>query len=223
MMSLSPFAQYCIRKLLRQDIEALTSLLTSEAGNHWLSEASLEKILNNLYLNPTKATAKVSELELLTKLYQDLEKAKSDEATLTEIKRRIFQLLGFQTTPNLPSNLPLIVPASRVAPFRFYHNGKIRDGMHYEHEIYGEIRRSSAIHRLQTYQLAWALLEQKVPVVVTASAQEFILWVSLRSPSYPILLRNDATFLRMLLFLHATMHRGKHLLQTRFKQSEKKL
>jgi hypothetical protein len=222
-MLLSPFAQYCIRKLLRQNIETLASLITSESGRHRFSEKSLEAILNNVYLDPTTATTKVVELELLTKLYQDLEKRKSDEASLVEIKRRIFQILGFRANLALPANLPLIVQEASLLIFRFYHDGSIQNGIHYEHELYGEIRRFDSIHRLQVYQFAWAMLEYQVPLLITVAPSHYAIWVSLRSPSYRILLRHDAAFLRMILFLHSTLHKGKHLLRARFKKPENDL
>ena len=222
-MPLSPFAQYHIRKLLRQDIETLTNLLVSESGSHRLSDSEIEKILNNIYLDSSQAGARIEELELLTNLYQELEANKSDESTLTEIKRRIFQVLNFQSSSNLPKDLLPVIQEKLAPSFNFYHNGKIRKGIHHQHEFFGEVRRFHAIHRLQAYQFAWALLEHQVPLIITASAQSFVIWVNIQSPTYSTLLSHDATFLRMLLSLHLVLRKGKHMLKKPLKKIEQKL
>jgi hypothetical protein len=197
--------------------------MTAESGGHRFSEKSLETILNSIYLDPTTATTKVVELELLTKLHQDLEKSKNDEANLVEIKRRIFQILGFHANLALPAKLPLVLQEASLSIFRFYREGSIRSGMRYEHELYGEIRRFDSTHRLQAYQFAWAMLEYQVPLLMTVAPSYYTIWVSLRSPSYRILLRHDAAFLRMILLLHSTLYKGKHLLSARFKKPENDL
>lgn len=208
-MRLSPFAQYCIRKLLRQNTDGIKDLLKSEVEAQLLSEVSLNKILNHLYLDEAEVSTKIEEIEALTKLYQDLEKAKADRATLTEIQRRIFQLLGLKTTAENSSRLPISVHENSVNIFRFYYAHQVREGIRFNSELYGLVYEFQPIHQLYVYQLAWVLSSQGVPLRLTTSPARYRLWVNLRSPAYAALLKQDANQLKIVLSLYAVLQKCK--------------
>ncbi|MBD2081944.1 hypothetical protein [Leptolyngbya sp. FACHB-17] len=85
-MSLSPIAQYHIRKFLRQNLEYLDRSLVSTSNCFNLSDDNLDRIVQNLPLAPGNRSLRIQELELLTKLYQQLEQNPANATALIEIK-----------------------------------------------------------------------------------------------------------------------------------------
>lgn len=211
-MPLSPLAQYYIRKLLRQSTDNLAQLLMPNSNLTSLSEVSTSKLLYQLSFEPKAQGIEVAELELLIKLYQQYENTSTNAASLIEIKRRIFQILGLQSDPTLLSKLPPIVAIGAIQPFCFFYNGQVQKGIRYRNELFGAVKTFALTHRLQAYQVAWALSEAKVSVVLTLAASELVIWVNLQSPAYLILLQ-DATLLRTLLTLTSTLSKYKLLIK----------
>ncbi len=217
-MSLSPFAQYCIRKLLRQNLDNLNDLLSCEDKAQLRTEVNLDKILHHVYLDEIEVAAKVEEIEVLAKLYQDLERSNADQSNLIEIQRRIFYLLGFKTITEEFAKLPLILQEESINIIRFYYCEKIREGIQLNSEIYGLTHQFPAIHRLYVYQLAWALTEQGVPLKLTMSETRYGIWVDLRSPTYPALLSQDITLFKVFLHLYTVLRQCKSAIVRRSRQ-----
>ena len=80
--------------------------------------------------------------------------------------------------------LPVVLSEGVVELFKFYRDGMIREGMRYSSELYGLASQFPAANRLKGYQLACELAESGTPVVVTASEERYVIWLSLRSPAY---------------------------------------
>lgn len=210
-MPLSPLAQYYIRKLFRQNTDALTQLFMPNSSG--LSESSLDRVLYQLSFKPESQGIEITELELLIKLYQQYENTSANATSLISIKRRILQILGFQTSTAISNKLPPIIEINSIEQFCFFFNGRIQTGIHYKNEIFGAVQTFTFTHRLQAYQAAWALLEAKVPTVLTIAPSEFVIWINLKSSVYPVLLRQDADFLRTLLILTSALCKRKFLLK----------
>lgn len=77
--------------------------------------------------------------------------------------------------------LPIVINEELVHRFNFYLNASIKQGMRHQDELYGLVHDFSSNARLTAYQKACELVEQGVPVIVTASALGYAVWVSLRS------------------------------------------
>lgn len=212
-MPLSPIAQYCIRKLLRQNFENLDSLFLAASTHSGLSDDTLDQILH--HFAATHQSFQLQELELLTKLYQQLERNPANATAIAEIKRRIFQTLGFQLNSIQSTNLPTVLQESAIDSFRFFHENQVREGLHHNNTLYAAVYQFDVTHRLQAYQIAWALSEAKVSLVVTLSPTRFVIWINLQSPSYPVLIRQDSrllkTIVRLNLALRKTKAAGKRL------------
>jgi len=205
-MPLSPIAQYYIRKLLKQNFENLNSLFLAASEQSGLSDDQIDRLLQQF--TSTNQSFQLQELELLTKLYQQLESNPANQSAIAEIKRRIFQTLGFQLTA-VPSQIPQIVQESSIEIFRFFHDDKVREGIRFGSTLYAAVYQFDIHHRLQAYQMAWALSEAKIPLVVSLSPTRFVVWVNLQSPSYPVLLRQDSRLLRTLLTLNLALRKAK--------------
>ncbi len=208
-MSLSPIAQYCIRKLLRQNLEHLDRLFVPVSKHANLSDAALDRILQTSSFASGRPNLQLQELELLTKLYQQLERNPSNQVAIAEIKRRIFQTLGFQLNAKLPTQLPLVIDEPTIDLFRFYHQDQVREGMRYANDLYAAAYQFNSRYRLQAYQLAWALYAAKVPLVVSLSPQRIVIWINLQSPTYLVLIRQATQLLKTVLSLNLALQKGK--------------
>lgn len=207
-MSLSPIAQYHIRKLLRQNLEYLDRSFVSTSNCFNLSDDKLDRIVQKLPLASGNRSLKIQELELLTKLYQQLEQNPANATALMEIKRRIFQTLGFEIKNTTPSQYPLILRESAIDKFFFFQD-QIREGMRYADALYGAAYQFDLRCRLQAYQMAWVLAEAKIPLVVTLSPSRFVIWINLQSPSYRVLARQDVSLLKTLSLVSLALRKGK--------------
>ncbi|MGG6265628.1 hypothetical protein ACQ4M3_37650 [Leptolyngbya sp. AN03gr2] len=206
-MALSPIAQYCIRKLLKQNFENLDSLFLAAPNPSGLSDDQIDRILQQFAF--TNQSFQLQELELLTKLYQQLEPNPANSSAIAEIKRRIFQTLGFQLNAIPSTQLPQVIQESTIEVFRFFHDNQIREGIRFGNTLYAAVYQFDIHYRLQAYQMAWALSEAKVPLVVSLSPARFVIWVNLQSPSYPVLLCQDSRLLRTLLTLNLALRKAK--------------
>ncbi|HEY9764698.1 MAG TPA: hypothetical protein V6D07_19375 [Trichocoleus sp.] len=77
--------------------------------------------------------------------------------------------------------LPQILPESCLSTFKFWFDGKVQDGLHYQHELYYRARTVTTDQRARLYQLACKLTERRACVVVTAWDDKYSLWISLRN------------------------------------------
>ncbi|MBD1844905.1 hypothetical protein H6F89_16180 [Cyanobacteria bacterium FACHB-63] len=209
-MSLSPIAQYHIRKLLRQNLEYLDRSFVSTSNCFNLSDDKLDRIVQKLPLaSPENRSLKIQELELLTKLYRQLEQNPANATALIEIKRRIFQTLGFEIRSTAPNQYPPILRESAINKFFFFFQDQLREGMRYADALYGAAYQFDLRCRLQAYQMAWVLAEAKIPLVVTLSPTRFVIWLNLQSPSYSVLARQDVSLLKTLSLVSLALRKGK--------------
>ncbi|MBW4439944.1 MAG: hypothetical protein KME10_01645 [Plectolyngbya sp. WJT66-NPBG17] len=208
-MSLSPIAQYCIRKLLRQNFDNLDHLFLSGSNRCNLSDENIDLILYKISSASENYHLQLQELELLSKLYYQLERSPSNDVTIAEIKRRIFQTLGFQINAMLHTQLPPVLHESAIEIFRFFHQEQVREGMRYANTLYAAAYQFDLTYRLQAYQMAWALSEAKVPLVVSLSSARFVIWIKLQSPTYPVLSRQDTGLVKTILSINLALRKGK--------------
>jgi hypothetical protein len=195
---LSPLTQYYLRKLLNQGIEPHASGDAPSANTQKVIEIIQNKLLQ---------TSSVRELEILVHHYQNIETQLTyHHENLTEVKRRIFRILGLRLNALASSNIPTVVPESAGSLFRFLQQGKLREGARFEEEVYGLIKPFNLVQRQQAYQVAWALTEQKVPFILTASETRYGVWVCLRSPTYSVLLNQGLGILDRVVSLQSVLN-----------------
>jgi hypothetical protein len=92
---------------------------------------------------------------------------------------------NFPATISSPQSFPVLPPVvneGSVFPFKFWFNHTVQDGMYYQNELFYRLHSVGISTRAQLYHYA-CKLAQRDNVVVTASAQQCSIWVSLRSPS----------------------------------------
>jgi|SRR6476469_2811052 hypothetical protein len=77
--------------------------------------------------------------------------------------------------------LPIVVNEELVHRFNFYLHASVKQGMRHQGELYGLVHEFSLNARLNAYQKACELVEQGLPVIMTASTWGYTVWVSLRS------------------------------------------
>lgn len=76
--------------------------------------------------------------------------------------------------------LPIVLNDHQVHLFNFYMGEKIRQGMRHKDGLYGLAQDFSAQMRLEAYRYASELAASGLPVVMTASAHGYRVWVSLQ-------------------------------------------
>jgi hypothetical protein len=215
-MQLSPFTNYTIRRMLQDHVESLSEI---QARSLHVSESvSLDRLLSTLYPRKFVAISKVHHLEMLTELYRRalatsrIANGRNNLSNQTELRRRIFQILGIRFGVN-EVQMPPIVPETKGSCFKFFGAGELRDGMSLGGKIYGRIESAVMRDRPYLYQMALAFSEQKIPCVITTTQEKYSLWVLLRSPVYNVYLRQGLTPVKKALVLHSALCRFK---QARF-------
>jgi hypothetical protein len=197
MPHLSPVTQYYLRKLLNQGLAA--SLQHDAPG--FTSPKVLEIVQNKLL-----QTSSVKELEILVNHYQNIEtQLTQHQENLAEVKRRIFRVLGLRLNSLVSATIPTVVQESGGALFRFLQQGKLQEGARFESEVYGLIKQFTLVQRHQAYQVSWALTEQKVPFILTASEARYGIWVCLRSPTYTVLINQGLGILDRVVSLQSVL------------------
>lgn len=93
----------------------------------------------------------------------------------------------FSQTPEDTLEPPLVVDEKLLHPFQFYMGSAVEEGVRYESELYGFVHQFAPEFKLQACQLACELILQGALVIVSTSSTRCVVWVSLRSPSYPAL------------------------------------
>ncbi|MBD2155629.1 hypothetical protein [Leptolyngbya sp. FACHB-16] len=76
---------------------------------------------------------------------------------------------------------PLLICETFVSRFKFWMDGQTHDGMQHRNELFRCLREETILGRQQVYDLSWALAQEGVHTVITASKGHYTLWVSLRS------------------------------------------
>jgi hypothetical protein len=211
-MHLSPFTNYTIRRMLQDHVESLSHI---QARSLHVSETvSLDRLLSTLYPKKFVAISKVHHLEMLTELYRRaIASGRNNLSNQTELRRRIFQILGIRFGVNEEMTPPPIIPETKVTPFVFFAEGELRDGMSLKTKMYGKLESAVVSDRPRLYQIAILLSEQKIPCIITTTQEKYSLWVLLRSPVYSAYLKQGLTPVKKALVLHSALCRFK---QARF-------
>lgn len=77
--------------------------------------------------------------------------------------------------------LPPIRRENHLRPFRFWFNGGLQDGLHYQNELFYRSKTVNGSFRARLYHLACRLTEQGAEVLVTTDENRYSLWISLRN------------------------------------------
>lgn len=210
-MYLSVAANYEIRRMLKEHVDSV-SVIQSRALS--VSESvNLNLLLRKLYPRRFEIASKVRNLELLAEIYRQVSgKVSGNRSSLrmarSEVKRRIFQILGIRFGVS-EVTLPPVVVEGEVRLFPFFGEGAMRDAMTHEHKFYGKIARATVGDCARLYQLGIVLAEQGLPCVITTSPEFYSLWVGLRSPVYAVFLKDGIGAMRRALALHSVLCRFK--------------
>ncbi|GAB4379069.1 MAG: hypothetical protein Kow00121_32330 [Elainellaceae cyanobacterium] len=79
--------------------------------------------------------------------------------------------------------LPPIVNEGDCHPFKFWFHNKIQDGMVYRNELFYRWQTVPDSDRVRLYRRACQLVQNSQDsVVVTATTQQYSIWISLRNP-----------------------------------------
>ena len=206
-MYLSVVANYEIRRMLKEHVDSVSviqarALSVSESVN-------LNLLLRKLYPRRFEIASKVRNLELLAEIYRQVSGTQSSlKMARSEVKRRIFQILGIRFGVS-EVMLPPMVLESSVGLFPFFGEGEMREAMMHQHKYYGKIIQATVGDCAALYQLGIVLAEQGLPCVITTSEESYRLWVGLRSPVYAVFLKDGIGAMRRALALHSVLCRFK--------------
>jgi hypothetical protein len=230
-MQISLFTQYYIRKLLRHHISQLgthqsdnNQLNSKQSDSRQLNvsiaqrrnfdayfQTDLNQILGQLCLSKSEFAVKVRQIETLVCfhknsdtgvcLHKSGDTGTEDCENLWEIEQQILELVGVKLH-SAPS--PSIVQEQTDSLFRFFLEGKIREGIRHVNELYGLVQDAEAEYEPGAEQLIGSLSEQAIPFILTQSASRYRIWISLRSPSYLALLDRQKNSLPTPLLATAT-------------------
>jgi hypothetical protein len=206
-MHLSAFAHYYLRKLLCQHLSNFGGLFTLEGGDR-VPKVDANEFLDHFYAQSDPTSPQIRELEFLVQMRQTVESATAqDSQRAEELERRIFSVLGLRLGAVSSQRLPVVKPEPAYPSFRFHYEGRICEGIRYEHDLYGMISQFRKHSPFQAYQLASVLLDRDVACLVTTSETRSAVWVSLRSPSFPNLIQASPRALRSLIKFHSQWHK----------------
>ena len=211
MLRLSPFTHYYVQKLLREQIDRSNCLRgkgMSSSTNHQLD---LYQALGNLYPSPIEQASKIKELEFLTTFCQEIEQDKFQRESVKQIKQQIFQLLGFHFITLLSEQLPTILSEESAYRFCVYQAHRVQECVRCHNEYYGLAHQFQKADRLQAYQFAWALAKKGIPLILTVSPLRYVIWVSLRSPTYALLPKQSKWLLKMVLPMYSVLSKFKQV------------
>jgi hypothetical protein len=77
--------------------------------------------------------------------------------------------------------LPKVVRETDVHIFKFWFDGALQDGLHYDNELFYRALAVESVQRTRLYHLGCKLSEKGGTALVTLSEQGSSLWLSLRS------------------------------------------
>ena len=204
---LSPFTNYTIRRMLYEHVESLTD---TQAHSLRVSETvNLDRLLLKLYPKKFIAAAKFHDLEMLTVLYQKASANRSANLQgQVELRCRIFHILGIRFGAN-EAFMPPIIPETAESLFQFFNNGEMRDGLCLDGKMYGKVETATMPQRQELDEIACMLSEQKIPCVITVTADHYSMWILLRSPAYAVYLKQGLVPFKKALTLYSSLCRFK--------------
>jgi hypothetical protein len=206
-MHLSPYANYEIRRMLKEHVYSVSvvqarALRVSESVN-------ITHLLQKLYPRKFELVSRVRNLEMLMELYQQVSANRSIQQTAqTELKQRIFRILGIRFGVS-EVVIPSIVEESQVRSVPFFVAGQVRDAMVYQDKFFGKVDQARVGSCTELYRLVMVLGEQGLPCLVTTTPEFYSLWVGLRSPVYGVFLKGGIGAMRRALALHSVLCRFK--------------
>lgn len=202
-MQLSPYANYEIRRMLKEHVESVSDI---QARSLRVSESvNINHLLKKLYPRKFEVVSRIRNLETLMVLYRQVSGNQAvHKVAQAELKRRIFQILGirFGVTEVV---MPSIVLEREVRMFPFFAGGEVRSAMSYQDRFFGQIDEARVGSCSQLYQLALVLAEQGLSCLITTSPECYRLWVGLRSPVYGVFLKGGTGAIRRALALHSVL------------------
>jgi hypothetical protein len=77
--------------------------------------------------------------------------------------------------------LPNVVKAKSIQPFKFWLNGGLQDGVHFQNELYYRLNQASITSRNHIYQLACKLTQHGADVFISIDDECLSLWANLRN------------------------------------------
>lgn len=122
-MPLTLTTAYYIRRLIRQNLDRLQSVVATGAAMQADMLSDLNEVLNSLYLEPIELSAVELKLEKLTAYHQSLSnQVGANRKNIAELEERIFWILGFKyktvehqgtilVVDDVPDNLRLLTAA----------------------------------------------------------------------------------------------------------------
>lgn len=206
-MQLSPYANYEIRRMLKEHVESVSEI---QARSLRVSESvNINHLLKKLYPRKFEVASRVRNLEMLMEMYQQASGSRAlRQSAQAELKRRIFRILGirFGVTEVV---IPSIVLESEIQTVPLFAGGEVRMAMSHQGRFFGKVDEARLGACVQLYQLALVLEEHGFPCVITTSAESYRLWVGLRSPVYGVFLKGGTGAIRRALVLHSVLCRFK--------------
>lgn len=79
--------------------------------------------------------------------------------------------------------LPLLLHGFNLRTFKFWQNGKLRDGLCHNNDLFFALRVFDSGRRIWVQEQACQLSQQGIPVIVTYEGDSYTIWVRLRSSS----------------------------------------
>jgi hypothetical protein len=77
--------------------------------------------------------------------------------------------------------LPKVLRETDINVFKFWFNGALQDGLHYDNELFYRALVVNSAKRTRLYHLGCKLSENGGQTVITVAEEESSLWLSLRS------------------------------------------
>jgi hypothetical protein len=73
----------------------------------------------------------------------------------------------------------LLINEALVSQFKFWRDGEVRRGMWFRHQLFGYVRSFDRGDRQQAFDFSARLSDAGVDAMLTVSASQYTLWVSL--------------------------------------------
>ena len=185
-MHLSLYEQYYIRRLLRHYLSRLNYPTSGVAVCRYF-QTDLSQLLKRLNCSDLHFT--VQNLRVLIGFHQVTGENKFRWLDRVEIEQKILWLLGLKFLALVSNTQATVVSEASATRFNFVLDGQIHCGIRYLNELYGKCLMFGAEPNLVSFRTLFTLVNRRVPFVLTASEQQHIIWVDLRSPACPFFLR----------------------------------
>lgn len=89
--------------------------------------------------------------------------------------------------------LPTVLNDANLAHFRFWHDHKLQDGIHYQDELYYCLGSTPVQNRGKAYHLACQLAKTGSPVIISLTSDLCKLWAGMRTPLAQVVLSGTST------------------------------